>query len=73
MSANLHRNRIDNDQGGAVWQQLHAEREVICDSLLKEYPTRSEDKKLADNDLRQTAIWHRKSASGTTVEHRRCS
>jgi RNA polymerase-binding transcription factor DksA len=59
MSANFHTYSIENNQSGAVWQQLHAEREVICDSLLKEYPTRSEDKKLADNDLRQTAIWHR--------------
>ena len=64
MSTNRNSPAIDNHQGG-IWQQLHGEREEICDALLKEYPTRNEEKqKLSKRDLQQIANWHRDLLQG---------
>ena len=58
MSAQIHTHDIVNRGAGTLWHQLHAEREAICEALLKPYP-KLNGQKLSGGDLRQTANWHR--------------
>ena len=52
-----------NRGGGVVWNRLHAEREDICEALLKEYQPGLEsadaDKASSKEDATRTALWHR--------------
>jgi len=59
MSANLNIPATDHpSRGGFVWNRLHAEREEVCEALLKE-PRSSAEPRLEPADDVSTADWHR--------------
>ncbi len=55
-------NPVDKNSG-LVWYRLHAEREDICEALLKESAPGDEGQagteRVSNEDVMRTAIWHR--------------
>jgi RNA polymerase-binding transcription factor DksA len=66
MSVNVNRYLIDNAverNGGLEWHRLHAEREEICEALLKgwapAYEAQPEAKRMSSELAMHDANWHR--------------
>ena len=71
MSTNLNILAIDDPaagKSGVVWNQLHSEREDICEALLKQcaagYEGRAGAQRMSHEDAIRTESWHRELLQG---------